>query len=954
MKNNLFSISAHLPFGDTLAEWILERWGHDPLLLSRALVLLPSRRGASGLREAFLRVRSGKPLLLPRILPLGDADEDALIMSPLGPLPEDLPSETFATERLFLLARLVQRHRERVTGKSERMDHALKLASGLATLMDECEREEVPLDGIMGIVPDAFAAHWQATVEFLQILSHHWPEMAKEQGLVSPGAHRSQALEGLTRHWQELPPSFPVIAAGTTGSIPSTARLLAAVLNLPQGYIVLPGLDTHADDIYFEHLDETHPQWGMAHLLRALGCERADVRAIGEPVDTRVRLLSEVMRPADISDAWRNVKRDEVEALGGIRHIACADTQEEAGVIALLLRETLETPAKTAALVTHNRDLARRVAAIMRRFSVTIDDSAGMPLREAPLPVFLSLVLDAASESLAPLPLLGLLKHPFTHAGLERITCLEAARGLELQALRGLRLGGGVAGIRHALMGGRGATDEMIALLDHLDKAFAPLLACLAQKITSLRLLLDTHLACAQVLASDAMWSGPEAEPVMEFIREIRAACARDDLPVEGDAYPSIFAELLAGRVLRPEYGMHPRLKILSPMEARMLSFDRVVLGGLNEGSWPQKPSGDPWFSRPMRAELGLPAPERRIGLAAHDFFMLAAGRKVILTRAGKEGGVPTQASRWLTRLQMLADDLKADEHYAQWLAALDKPASVVPVQPPAPTPPLAARPREISVTQVETWMRDPYALYAALVLRLRALDPLGRDPDGSDFGNGVHKALEHFVRAHPGALPPDALDVLLRFGRDAFAGIFEATGVEILWWPRFVRIAEWMVGQEEGRRRSLARVVSEAKGTLRLGDFLLKGRADRIEEGRDGSLAIIDYKTGGLPLIRDIEGGLSSQLVLLALIARDGDIGARGNPIALEYWQLQGVVDAGKIKPIDPAKIDAHIDTAREGLMRLIARYNDPGFPYRSMPILSRASRYSDYNHLARVKEWG
>jgi ATP-dependent helicase/nuclease subunit B len=628
--------------------------------------------------------------------------------------------------------------------------------------------------------------------------------------------------------------------------------------------------------------------------------------------------------------------------------------QEEAGVIALLLRETLETPFKTAALITHNRDLARRVAAVLRRFGIAIDDSAGLPLKETPLCVFLRLVLEAAAQSLAPLPLLSLLKHPFAHAGMERIACLEAARALEMQALRGVRIAGGVDGIRQAILQGRGAPPDMQALLGRLERAFAPLLALLARREASLRALVEAHLACAEALGGEEMWNGPEAETVAQFFSDIRAACAKEDLSTEADGYPAIFEELLAGRVLRPEYGMHPRLKILSPMEARMQAFDRVILGGLVEGSWPARAESDPWFSRPMRAALGLPAPERRLGLAAHDFFMLACGGEVVLTHAAKEDGVPTQPSRWLTRLIMLAGELPAQRNYAAWAAALDTPAGIAPAPPPSPRPPLAARPREIHVTQVETWMRDPYALYASQILRLSALQTLGRDPDGSDFGNGAHKALELFVRAYPDTLPPDALSELLRCGRDAFAGLFATTDAAVLWWPRFTRIAEWIIRQEQERRAALRRVASEVRGTCRFGDFLLKGRADRIEQGRDGSLTIVDYTTGGLPLMRDIEGGLSSQLVLLALIARDGDIEPSGTPVTLEYWQLQGGSEGGTIKPIDPSNTDAHIDAAREGVKRLIARYSDPDFPYRSVPIPARASRYSDYDHLARVKEWG
>jgi len=975
MKNNLCTISPHLPFADTLAGWVLDNWGHEPLLLSRALILLPSRRAASGLREAFLRAGAGRPLLLPRIEPLGDADEDALIASPFASLlPYAMPEDTFAFRRLFLLARLVQRQR------GYRVDRTLALAARLAELLDECEREEVSLDQMMHIVPDAFAVHWQETVEFLKILSQHWPKITEEEKLISPGHYRGMVLGALAQHWQESPPQTPVIAAGTTASIPSTAALLAAISGLPQGFIVLPGLDMQADEAYFEHLKENHPQWGMAQLLKKLGRERADVRVIGEEANARVKLMSEVMRPAEVSDAWRNVKPD-VEALQGIRYIPCASVQEEAGVIALMLREALETEGKTAALVTHNRGLARRVAAIMQRFGVTIDDSAGLALKETPLAAFLRLILEAAENALAPLPLLSLLKHPLATAGMDRIECLEAARELEVLALRGLNLGNGLQGMRQKLLH-RNTPPRVHALLDHVEHAFAPLLALREAPLSEF---LQAHIACAEALGSPAMWDGPEGDAITQFLEEMRATCRVDDMSIDAESYPAIFEELLEGRVLRPQYGMHPRLKILSPMEARMQSFDRMILSGLNEGSWPPQPQSDPWFSRPMRAELGLPAHERRAGLAAHDFFVLASGAEVILTRAGKEDGVPAQASRWLVKLLMLARQLPGvEEGWAGWAAMLDAPQNVTPAQSPAPKPPLAARPRTISVTQVETWLRDPYAFYARQILQLRKLKDISREPDTSDFGNAVHKALERFVKLYPDKLPAHALSELLRLGREAFAELFVASSLEVLWWPRFARIAGWIIAEEEKRRPVLTRVASEVESARRFGDVLLTGRADRIEERTDGGIAIIDYKTGVVPTERDIESGLASQLVLLALMARESNsrtrmdtveeksackagviddlageisrsgIGGGAPPIYLEYWKLLGGDDAGEIKSLKEAKIENYIEAAREGLLRLIARNNDPDFPYRSIPIPSRANRYSDYDHLARVKEWG
>ncbi len=960
MKNKLFTIPAGKPFARTLAQWVLEKFGEEPHQLARVLLLLPSRRACLSQREAFLQVTGGKPLLLPRMQPLGDVDEDMLLSAPLPTgFEQDPPAAAFEYKRLFILAQLTERFSGGNIAGQGRMDNTLKLAGELATLFDELEREQVSLEGLQKLVPDRFAKHWQETTRFLEILSEHWPKLAAEEGLLGPEYYRSQRLSALAYYWKETPPETPVIAAGTTGSVPATAHLLKSIVAAPQGYIVLPGLDTQADNEYFFSLTESHPQWGLRHLLAELECSRESVVTIGEAEGERSHLLSEVMRPGE-TGTWRRDAINIERAVSGLRRVDAASSREEAVIVALMLREALEEKGRTAALITHDRTLARQVAAILERFGITIDDSAGCALMQAPVAGFLRLLLEVADSNASPAPLLGLLKHPLTHLGMERIACLEAARTIEIAVLRGVRMHHGLAGLRLALNRSKHPAKDAELLLQRLEQMLAPLTAIFEQgnKAISLKSLVKAHLECGEALAGEELWEGQDGHMLAAILADVRSA-AEYASPLSPTAYPAVFDTLIAGKVLRPEYGVHPRLKILSPIEARMQSFDRIILGGLNEGSWPPEFSGDAWFNRAMRTALGLPAPERSIGQAAHDFVMLAASPEVFLTRALRSGGVPTTPCRWLVKLETM---LKAfdgsptliDTRWNQWARALDEAAVATPVAAPAPTPPLAARPRQMSVTKIAAWLADPYAIYASEILGLTPLAPLDADPGGADFGSAVHDALERFVKAYPHALPANAYDALLQCGQQAFAELFHLASARTLWWPRFTRIAHYVIEQEQERRGAIVKITGEVEGTIRLGDFLLTGRADRIEENKDGSLAIIDYKTGALPAQREIEDGSANQLALLGLIASEGDSAVRGRVGALEYWQLRGAVKLGAIKSLDKKDAVEYIREAKEGLLALIRIYNDPTYPYRAVPARSRAGRYQPYDHLARVKEWG
>ncbi|HKR20329.1 MAG TPA: double-strand break repair protein AddB, partial [Stellaceae bacterium] len=651
----------------------------------------------------------------------------------------------------------------------------------------------------------------------------------------------------------------------------------------------------------------------------------------------------------------------------GMTRVDCPGPQEEATTVALLMRRQLEEPGATAALVTPDRDLARRVAAELRRWGIEVDDSAGTPLAKTPSGVFLRLLLTCIAEEFAPLPLLALLKHPLAAGGLPPAEFRDLARRLEVAALRGPRPGPGIEGLCAAL----GET----ALADparRIGRALAPLVEALAADQIDLATLVQAHIRAAEALAaSDAedgdrrLWREEAGEAAAVWLSELLGA-ARDFPRLAGADYPALFEALIAAPVVRPAYGRHPRLFIWGLLEARLQQADLVILGGLNEGVWPARTDSDPWLSRPMRRDFGLPPPELRVGRAAHDFVQCLGACTVVLTRAARVEGNPTVPSRWLLRLEtaLRAAGLDAklyDGAPLAWQARLDDPGPARRIDPPEPRPPVEARPRHLSVTEIETWLRDPYAIYAKHVLRLRALDPIDADSGAAERGIFIHAALHRFLQTFPDELPDDAEDKLLAIGRDCFGEALRHPNVRAFWWPRFERIAGWVVAAEREQRALIAQSFGEISGTLALpaarGPFTLSGKADRIDRLAAGGLAILDYKTGGLPQVGEVKAGYAPQLALEAMIAAAG--GFRGVPAtavaALIHWQLTGGDPPGRAR-IDADGVDAVgalVDAARQGLERLVARFDDPATPYRAWPQPDKRPRYSDYTHLARVQEW-
>ncbi|NQV21300.1 MAG: double-strand break repair protein AddB [Rhodospirillales bacterium] len=975
MSPTVYTVPAGIPFLDALAAELLIRHGAEPLGLPRVMVLLPTRRAVRGLREAFLRARGGRPRLLPTMRPIGDIEEEELASASLG-RPDDelsIPPEISALERQFLLARLIV---TRPDGPND-LVRAVQLARELGVLLDQVHTERLTFDELEGLVPEEYAAHWQLTLDFLQIVTENWPKILAENGVLDPSDRRNRLIDSLASGWRHSSPPGPVIAAGSTGSIPATAELLRTISRLPQGAVVLPGLDTQMDDRSWEALDPSHPQFGMKQLLERMAVNRHEVElwpSISSSAENpaRIGLMAAALRPAETTDEWPTLPVDTDRALDGLTLIEAPSPPEEAGAIALLMREALETEARTMALITPDRDLARRVSAELDRWGIEVDDSAGTPLDRTPPGSFLRLSAEMIADRAAPVPLLAALKHPLAAGGLVPREFRSRVRALERLVLRGPRPAPGFDGLLAALkVFGLSDDDGLATWVRGLAQMAAPLDSLMAKPSCDVNDLVRAHMAFSEALATtgdtpgcDRLWVGDAGEAGAEYVRDLLANSGPLP-PMVPREYPALFETLMSARVVRPGYGRHPRVFIWGPLEARLQHADLIILGGLNEGTWPPEPPNDPWLSRPMREKFGLPSPERRIGLSAHDFAQAACARNVVLSRSEKVAGSPTVPARWLLRLKALAGDqairkIDRTNTWVGWHRQLDTPEKMLTASAPRPTPPVAARPRQISVTGVETWMRDPYSIYARRILRLKPLQELDADPGAADRGTFIHHALEAFIRENGAILPDDAFERLIEHGRLAFGDAMARPSVWAFWWPRFITVARWFIENEEVRRADTVPAAVEIEGRLRLdcpgGPFVLTAKADRLDRVTDGGLEIIDYKTGAAPSARILRAGYAPQLPLEAAIAAAGGFdGIPPSPVSgFSYWRLTGGDPAGEVKLYDGATAAELAAAAREGLQNLVTAFDRLETPYLSRPRpRPEFMGYGDYDHLARVKEW-
>ncbi|WP_020181461.1 double-strand break repair protein AddB [Methylopila sp. M107] len=1004
-RPNVLTIPAGADFLPTLARGLLDgevvpgfASRGDPIALADATIYLPTRRAARALRDAFLGALDGRATLLPRIAPLGDVDEDSDIVEPLEEAETELPPAAAPFERRLTLATMV-------SGFARALDRsilalspedgplvpataadAIHLAGDLERLVDAIETEEVDVSGLGALVPGEHDRYWAITQAFLKVALKAWPEHLDERGLLDPSRRRRLQIDAAAR--RAAVARGPVIAAGSTGSAPAVRRLMGVIANHPQGAVVLPGLDRDGlDDRAWAELLEGvgpglygHPQRGLAHLVRALGLRREEVRPLGaasSALAARAKLSAEALRPAETTDAWsaRRLGRVDVEsAMAGLTLIEAPTLRAEAAAIAVALREAVAEPDRTAALVTPDRNLAGRVAIELERWGISVDDSAGRPLASTPAGALLRL---AAESALDPRPdlLLALLRAPACRL------CTDGDRravdALDVAVFRKALPGEGFAGIRLSLASEErrygaaarfdaGDVAAALSLTDGLEQALAPLSVLAGERSVGLDRLVAAISQSFSILTGES--DAEDVAATAELLDALQGAAARSD-PIAPEAFPGVLEALMAGNALRPPRDRHPRLRILGPLEARLVRFDRLVLGGLNEGTWPAVPQADPWINRPLRAQLGLAPPERRIGLSAHDFAQGLGAEEVILTRAKKVGGAPTVPARWLQRLEAVAGGgahkaaLARGNRFVELAEELDRAAREPAPAAPEPRPALELRPPRISVSQVETWLRDPYSVYARHVLKLEELGRIGPEPNAADLGDAIHKALEDFSKAGLAPDDPSARKKLLEYGQAAFGTLMERDDVATLWWPRFERIADWALGFHATRAAGVEGAFVEQDGFLEFETsagrvFRLTARADHIDALKDGTYSLLDYKTGATPTVKQTLAGFAPQLPLEAAILREGGFGTLGKGVIgeLALVKLVGREPAGEIVDIrdDVASPDQIAATALARFRQVVDRFENEAEPYRSLShpkFLARPE--GPYAHLARVKEW-
>lgn len=910
-------------------------------------------------------------MILPRIHAVGDVETLTHAMAGFKAQAQPISK----MKRRFLLAKLclaidLDSHQPKIT-----LPQAMDLANALAELLDELQREQVDISKIENLAPEEYAEHWQSILKFLRVVTQHWPNILAEAGEQDPIAYRNRLLGLLGECWHTHPPAYKIIIAGSTASNSATANLMHIVAGLPDGEVILPALHlAKSQGTYWEALQESHPHFFLKHFLKRVHADVNDVTMLDHSEveaschQERMAMIMQMMLPTSHIHQWVQYQPT-TEALENIQCITLESVEAETEIIALLCKQALVEKNTAICIVCEEAELRLKLRHALDAHAIIPDASEGMTLAESPWAQFMQLLLNAAEDKHHPLNVLALLKHPLTHLGSTREEILAAARFIELHCYRSQEPSNQLALVRRTMGALPGADAEVaLSVLDTYEKFIAPLETCMQMAEIDFASLWTIHQRVAMNCTTGALTdktSAHSSEAYIENFCDTLNAHGAELGNIDPKDYPATLNLLMAREDYREFPKQHHAIRILPAAEARLETADMVIITGMNEGSWPREVTANPWMSRTMQSALGLHMPEVMASRMAHDLVMLMHTPKVICTRSLKARGVETLESRWLQRLRACCHNapdaslkqLFTQQPYMDWLAAMYAPKVNETITQPQPRPPVGSRPLNFNITELEQLQRDPYAIYAKCVLQLKPLEPLGDPPTHQLFGNIAHRMLEawHHQYAATGE-PPSA------YGEALIQGVLKSYAVtsaqRYLLAPKLLAILHWVVEMHQSRSGQIAR--GEAEKVLKLSiqgehaAYHLSGRADRVEYHHDGSAMVVDYKTGTLPVKKDVLQLISCQLPLECLMLMRANETLKPETFQFEYWKLSS--GEGKSSVIDFKRIPdmkAFLESTATYVAHLLDSYMVEETAYTAVPDESIKPRYHTYAQLERYAEW-
>ncbi len=974
--SNIFNIKSNYNFLESLVCWVLQEYGADLIYLSKVTILLPSRRSCRVIKEIFLKQAGKNAIILPNIMAIGDIDKHEiglkfLELNQLSDFNKLVVKPSSSLKYRCLLIDEIRKFNDKthLFGKNIHTNQIDLIASNLEDFLAEVDREELDLDNLENVDEIDLATHKQKILQFLRHFGSNWRQVLAKNDLKYNLSYQREIIDLNSKYLDQNKTEFPIIAAGSTGSMKATSRLLKTISSLENGFIFLFGLDKDIKPEIWDVISDSHPQFMLKRLLETLKILPNQVKDIKfeqfQQKDEQInKLLSYSFLPASKTDIWTKINDLSEVSVQDLTQIECKDSFDEAAIISLIMLKAINQKDQSAALVTSDKNLAMMVKEILLKFDVNIDNSKNNKLVDSEIVSYLLSIAVFMTLDFKASNLLTILKNKITRVGFEDVFYLDNLKLFELEILR---KNFSLKNIDLVAQKIEEFNDDNLS--DWFKKIRTTLnIFSLKEGKSSFYQVLLKNLECAKKLSENnkneiGLDKLTGVEEFFEFLEEVRGEAS--SFKVESEVYYKILRQFLSGYNFDIKQNHHPRLHILSPIEARLMNFDVMIVSNLNENEFSSQIKTQNWLSRKMRLDFGLSDLTRKIGVSAFDFSNYLGNRQVFLTRSLLSNNSPTTKLRFLLKLETvlkatnLVDKLDDGKYWYFLLEEfnnfqednrfLSEKKRHQQLSKNLANPPLKDRIKKISVTDVGKWIRDPYYIYAKRILNLKPLNKIDEEASFANFGNFVHETLENFVNDYDKIDKNNRLNILLTtYGQKYFIKYFLNQENHLLWWPRFENIAKWFIKNEIEVRKNLKNCDTELSANIVIDGVNISTKIDRINVDLEGNIEIIDYKTGMIAAALDIRKGLEPQLPLEALIFLNKNGFDLENVKKLQYYCAKGR-DKNEIK--DLKDVDKLIKAANNGIEQLIDIFNKFKTPFYPCPDPDIYKK-NEYHHLARIDD--
>lgn len=894
MKTNIYKIGANEDFFGSLTNGTINKF-YQNCNNKNVIILLPTQQSCYALEKVFSQLGQPKP----EIHQLGNLSN--LLK---------LEHKYVVLNRFDLVAKVTKILLLMNVNNFNNLLTVTPLSEYIANFIHKVELYQLDLNSILSVIDGDLALHQQDLFDVFKQFIIIW----KQENYITKAGFNNLLIDKFSKNFAHK----RVIIAGVATGIPVIKKLLQAVALYQHGSIVLYGVDDNMMENEWLEVEAMNGQFNFKELFKLLKIDPGSIDYwCKDRKEKSPSFLSNALKPSISTINWHKLAPENVNNL---KYLKCNDQHHEAKVIVNLLENKVYNK---ALVVVPDDKLMVKIISWLGLKNIDANIIRDYPLKQSKGAIWMSLCLDLLVQKCSIFSFLSLLKNPLVKIDKEIIEYIETLvrdRSFYGNSIFDLKL-----------------EDEnfqnILAEIENFKDSFSIFNQSFAQ-------LLSAHIAFASNIAKQPLWQEREGEELEKFLQILQNNSENLGFILAKD-YPRILQHFLNSAYYRLENTDYS-ITIAKPIDARLHSADLVILSGLNENIWPETQVIDPFFNRSLQAKLGLPLLEQTIGEEAHNFFCFSQAKEVFFTRAEKISGSSTTPSRWLLRIETLAKKLNINLIEKSHNSSLTIIENNLKNENDIAMVPVELRPKQLSVTQIEKLVFNPYYIYVDSILSLKKLLPIERKISALDFGLFIHKALELY-----NANSEKSLERLLNSGRQALSLLNLAQQqLQIVFWSRFVRIAQWFIANENQKNK----IYLEIKGRAKIGDnFILIARADRLEIATNNAVDVIDYKTGNLSTYKSIQTGRTLQLLLEGIIAARGGFDCQkklGNVENLKYIKLSGSEDPVEILEIDLTNDDLLV-RAEKYLNDLIKEYEDPATAYHYTK--AKKIGYCEYSHLAR-----